>query len=103
MHAVQNKLIKTSPESTSVEMQSLFHSTIIKIYRKNGQNVVFIQCCPGQYSQSGNDQDEMVEIKKSRVSCNIFSIFMNSLMQWRKSDAGLAKPNSDLFQTQMLF
>jgi hypothetical protein len=41
-----------------------------------------------RYSQSGNDQDEMVEIKKSRVSCYIFSIFMNNLIQWRKSEAG---------------
>ncbi len=56
-----------------------------------------------RYSQSGNDQDEMVEIKKSRVSCYIFSLFMNNLIQWRKSEAGLAKPISDLFQTLMLF
>ncbi len=56
-----------------------------------------------RYSQSGNDQDEIVNIKNSRVSCYIFSIFMNNLIQWRKSDAGLAKAISDLFQTLMLF
>jgi hypothetical protein len=38
----------------------------------------------------------MVEIKKSRVSCYIFSILMNNLIQWRKSEAGLAKPISDI-------
>jgi hypothetical protein len=48
-----------------------------------------------RYSQSGNDRDEMVEIKKSRVSWYIFSIFLNNLIQWRKSEAGLAKPTSD--------
>jgi hypothetical protein len=48
-----------------------------------------------RYSQSGNDRDEMVEIKKSRVSCYIFSIFMNNLIQWRKSEAGLPKLISD--------
>jgi hypothetical protein len=33
----------------------------------------------------------MVEIKKSRVSCYNFSVFMNNLIQ------GFAKPISDLF------
>ena len=54
-------------------------------------------CIQRRYSQSGNDRDEMVEIKKSRVFCYNFSVFMNNLIQWRKSEAGFAKPISDLF------
>jgi hypothetical protein len=56
-----------------------------------------------RYSQSGKDLDEMVEIKKSRVSCYIFSTFMNNLIQWRKSEAGLPKPISDFVSNHMLF
>jgi hypothetical protein len=52
--------------------------------KKERQNVVFKECYQKevsdqrQYSQSGNDRDEMVEIKKSRVSCYNFFIHEQS-------------------------
>ncbi len=41
-----------------------------------------------RYSQSGNDWYQMVEVKKSRISCYIFSIFINNLIQRRYSQSG---------------
>ncbi len=92
----------------------LFSVWTIDTYGNNNWLLIVLESCSPplfplnwvdrrRYSQSGNDQDEMVEIKISRASCYIFSIFMNNLIQWRKSEAGLAKPISDLFQTLMLF
>ncbi len=39
-----------------------------------------------RYSQWGNDRDEMIEIKKSRIFCWKFVEFINNFLQWRKSD-----------------
>ncbi len=40
--------------------------------------------------QSGNYLDEMVQIKKYRISCQNFYIRKINLLPWRKSDTRLA-------------
>jgi hypothetical protein len=74
----------------------LFESSVLDFDMQplppNSCGMYSVHCKLRRYSQSGYDRDEMVEIKKSRVSCFLFSIFINNLIQ---SEAGLAKAISN--------
>jgi hypothetical protein len=84
------------PEIPAVAKKKVSHllTNNLIIAATKVQQTSVLTCTTEQrrYSQSGNDQDDMIEIKKSRISCQIFSIFMNNPLEWRKSETGVAKP-----------